>query len=176
MCLASCQDPALTADYGDTLVYMPQATHNLGVDNNLEVTIKLSDVTADPGKKSQTTLGIFRSGTAAKESFSVDLHVVADTLAAAKAMAAHADAPAKYDIYKTAELLPENCYDALPGTLTVPEGKREATTQLVLHDKEIFDNFPIGQILCLPVRIDNPTKYTLNESLALTMVVVKLAE
>ena len=31
----SCSDSAIGDEYGSTLIYMPQATHNLGTDNNL---------------------------------------------------------------------------------------------------------------------------------------------
>ena len=176
MSLNSCEDPALTAVYGDTLVYMPQAAHNIGVDNNLQVTLSKSKVEADQNHRSQTTLGIYRSSTAPKEAFSVDLVVVPDTLVKAKAIAEEEDAPEKYAMYKTAELLDEQYYEPLPEKLSVPNGDRQATTQLVFHDKELFENYSLGQKLCLPVRIENPTKYTLNESLAFTMVVVTLAE
>ena len=174
--VASCADPALDAEYGQTLIYMPQATHNIGVDNNLNVNVSVSALNSAPGKQTETTLGIYRSGTAPKESFSVDLKVAPDTLAAAKAIALTAGAPAKYDIYKTGILLAADYYDALPDKLTVKDGERQATTKLVLHDTELVATYAVGQILLLPVRIENPSKYTLNESLAFTMVVVKITD
>lgn len=174
--LNSCEDPALSAVYGDALVYMPQAAHNIGVDNNLNVTLSKAKVDGNAEHRSQTTLGIYRSSTAPKEAFSVDLVVVPDTLAKAKVSAAEADAPEKFAIYKTAELLEDSYYEPLPEKLSVVSGERQATTQLVFHDKELYDDYPVGQVLCLPVRIANPTKYQLNEGLAFTMVVVTLGE
>ena len=174
--MASCSDPALDAEYGNTLIYMPQAAHNIGVDNNLNVNVSKSALNSAPGHQTETTLGIYRSGTAPKQSFSVDLKIVADTLAAAKAIAMTAGAPAKYDIYKTGILLDPLYYDPLPEKLTVEDGNRQATTKLVLHDGDLTATYPVGQTLLLPVRIENPTKYEINESLAFTMVVVKITD
>jgi hypothetical protein len=75
--------------------------------------------------------------------------------------------------------LDKKYYNELPSTLTIPDGARESTTQLVLNNKAIFDAyFGEGQpkTLFLPVRITNPTKYELNQSLSLTMVVINLVE
>lgn len=172
----SCADPAIGAEYGEALIYMPQATHNIGTDNNLNLTLKASDVAADQSLRTQTTLGIYRSGTHEKKSATVDLAINTDTLTVAKQLALDPDAASKYDIYKTGELLQAKYYDALPETLTIPDGKREATTQLVLHNKEIFADYAAGDILLLPVQIENPTRYELNKSLSLTMVVIKLED
>lgn len=99
-----------------------------------------------------------------------------DSLTSAQQYAQSGNAGSKYDIYKTGVLLDKKYYDKLPETLTIPNGSREATTQLVLHNAEIFADYPVGQILLLPVRIANPTRYTLNHSLSLTMVVITLAD
>ena len=165
----SCSDSAIGHEYGSTLIYMPQATHNLGTDNNLTLKLSKEAVTATPSKRTQTTLGIYRAGTAPKESATVDLLIDKDSLTSAQQYAQSGNAGSKYDIYK-------KYYDKLPETLTIPNGSREATTQLVLHNAEIFADYPVGQILLLPVRIANPTRYTLNYSLSLTMVVITLAD
>ena len=174
--MASCSDPALDAEYGQTLVYMPQATHNIGVDNNLTVNVSAAALNSAPDHQTETTLGIYRSGTAPKESFSVDLKVVPDTLAAAKAIAMGEGAPAKYNIYKTGVLLDAKYYEPLPEKLTVAAGERQATTKLVLDDAALVADYAVGQVLLLPVRIENPTRYQLNESLAFTMVVVNITD
>ena len=176
LAVVSCADPALDADYGDTLVYMPQAAHNIGVDNNLNLSISANAVTQNPDKRTGTTLGIYRSGTAEKEAFSVDLVIATDTLARAQAIAAEPDAADQYSIYKTGVLLDDGYYEPLPSKLTVPDGQRQAMTKLILHDAEILEDYPVGQILILPVRIENPTKYTLNTSLSTTMVVITIEE
>ena len=124
----------------------------------------------------EQTLGIYRAGTAPKESATVDLLIDKDSLTSAQQYAQSGNAGSKYDIYKTGVLLDKKYYDKLPETLTIPNGSREATTQLVLHNAEIFADYPVGQILLLPVRIANPTRYTLNYSLSLTMVVITLAD
>ena len=74
----SCSDSAIGDEYGSTLIYMPQATHNLGTDNNLTLKLSKEAVTATPSKRTQTTLGIYRAGTAPKESATVDLLIDKD--------------------------------------------------------------------------------------------------
>ena len=174
--LVSCADPALDADYGDTLIYMPQAAHNIGVDNNLNLSISAASVAANPDKRTETTLGVYRSGTADKKAFSVDLVVARDTLAKAQAIAAEPDAPAKYSIYKTGVLLEDAYYEPLPPKISVVDGQRQGMIKLILHDAEIVEDYAVGQILLLPVRIENPTMYTLNTSLSTTMVVITINE
>lgn len=176
LAVVSCADPALDAVYGDTLIYMPQANHSLGADNNLNLSISANSVAQNPDKRTETTLGIYRSSTAKKEAFSVDLVIATDTLARAQAIAAEPDAAAKYSIYKTGVLLEDGYYEPLPPKLSVPDGQREAKTKLILHDAELVKDYPVGQILILPVRIENPTKYTLNTSLSTTMVVITITE
>jgi len=174
--LVGCNDPALEEIYGDALIYMPQATHNLGTDCNLYLNLSAAVAKSNPSQKTQTTLGIYRSGTHAKEKVSVDMVINTDSLSAAQTYALSGQAPSVYDIYKSAKLLPSELYDPLPNQLTIPEGERQATTQLVLHNSEIFDQFAVGQILVLPVQIQNPTRYKINNSLSLTMVVITLTE
>ena len=174
--LVRCSDPAIGDTYGETLIYMPQATHNLGTDCNLNLSLSVAASEADPSQKTQTTLGIYRSGTYPKETATVDLVINTDTLVSAKTYALSGNASSLYDIYKTGILLESQYYDPLPNQLTIPDGEREATTQLILHDSEIFSKYNVGQILLLPVQIKNPTLYELNESLSLTMIVIKLTE
>jgi hypothetical protein len=155
---------------------MPQATHNLGTDCNLNLDLSAAATAADFSKKTQTTLGIYRSGTHPKETATVDLVINTDTLTAAQTFARSGKASSLYDIYKTGILLESKYYDPLSEKLTIPDGEREATTQLILHDSEIFTDYGPGQILILPVQIKNPSRYELNKSLSLTMVVITLKE
>ncbi len=172
--LCSCSDPAVGGDYGEALIYMPQATKNLGIDNNLNLSIDAAMVAVDPENRTQTTLGIYRSGTEEKLTATVDLVINTDSLATAQAIAAAPGADGKYDIYKTGVLLEEKYYEPLPKKLTINGGERQATTQLILHDSEIVADYGAGSILLLPVQIKNPTRYSLNESLSLTMVVIRI--
>jgi hypothetical protein len=174
--LVSCSDPAIGDIYGEALIYMPQATHNLGTDCNLNLNLSVAAVTADPSLKTQTTLGIYRSGTQPKETATVDLVINSDTLKIAKVYALGGNAPSTFNIYKTGVLLESRYYDPLPDKLTIKDGERQATTQLILHNSEIFANYSIGQILLLPVQIMNPTRYELKKSLSLTMVVITLGK
>lgn len=174
--LVSCSDSAIDDIYGEALIYMPQATHNLGTDCNLNLELSATATASDPSLQTQTTLGIYRSGTHPKETVTVDLFLNIDTLATAQVYALSEDATSLYDIYKTGILLESKYYEPLPDQLTIPDGERQATTQLFLHNSEIFSDYDIGQILILPVQIKNPTKYGINNSLALTMVVITLTQ
>ena len=153
--------------FGDTLVYMPQATHNIGTDNNLIV-----DLNPSANADTSIVLGVYRSGLQELQGFSVDLMLNTDTIPKAKAIALQPNAPAKYNIYKTGILLPPNYYAPLPPKITVPEGERDAYIFLVLKKSLIRSNYPSGTILLLPVQIANPTKYKLNNDYTLTMVVM----
>lgn len=155
--------------FGDALIYMPQATHNIGTDNNLTV-----DLTASSSPDTSIVLGVYRSGLQDLQEFTVDMVINTDTIPKAKAEALKPGANAKYNIYKTGELLPSNYYEALDGKITVPSGSRDVTTHLILKKSSILANYSSGSILLLPVQIKNPTMYELNESLCLTMVVVRV--
>lgn len=172
----SCSDSAIGDEYGRALLYMPQATHNLGSDNNLELTLSAAAIAKNPNMKSKTTLGVYRSGTHDKIGATVDLVVNPDTVDRAKLHAMSPTADSKFNIYKTGIMLASSYYAPLSGQLTIPDGSRQATTQLILDDEKIFADYSIGQILLLPVEIKNPTRYELNKSLSLTMVVIRLIE
>lgn len=174
--LMGCSDPALDDIYGEALIYMPQATHNIGTDCNLYLNLSAESLVSDPSLKTKTTIGIYRSGTHPKETVTVDLVLNTDSLSTAQNFALSGLAPSKFDIYKTAILLPAQFYDPLPTHLTIPKGERQATTQLVLHNAEIFLQYEVGQILVLPIQIQNPTRHVINKSLSLTMVVITLTE
>lgn len=171
--LSSCADIAVGGEYGNALIYMPQATKNLGTDNNLNISLSASE---EIGTVTKTTLGIYRSGTQSLKTATVKLGINADTLAKAVAIANSGDALPKFDIYKTAVLLDAKYYGELPRTLTIPDGGREATTQLILNDKVILADYPVGSVLVLPVFISEPTRYELNYSLSLTMVIITIVE
>lgn len=164
--LFSCEEEKV---YGDTLIYMPQATRNIGTDNNLNIDL-ISSSSAD----TSVVLGVYRSGLQELLDYSVDLMVNTDTVAKAQAIAQQPGSSEAYAIYKTGILLPANYYTPLPPTLTVASGNREATTMLVLKKSLILNDFASGSILLLPVQIDNPTRYKLNQSLSLTMIVMRV--
>ncbi len=164
----SCKDEE---EYGVALVYMPQATHNLGTDCNLYVNLSSTDQA-----NVFVTLGIYRSGLQKLEEVTVDIVINTDTIPKAQQAAQDPDAPSQLDIYKTGVMLPSQYYEPLPGTLTIPAGSREATTSLVLKKDLLYSSYSLGDILLLPVEIKNPTFYELNHSLSLTMVVITLGE
>ena len=162
--LFSCEDEI---EFGEALIYMPQATHNIGTDCNLTV-----NLFASSSPDTSIVLGVYRSGLQKLEEFTVDMVINTDTLSKAQVIAQLPDAQEVYNIYKTGVLLPSNYYEPLPSTLTVTAGNRETTTYLVLKKSLIRNNFVSGTVLILPVQIKNPTKYELNKKFSLTMVVI----
>src|SRR5690554_5036659 len=92
--LFSCQDSTLEEEYGKSLIYMPQATKNLGTDCNLNVLL-------EPSSSPDTiiTLGIYRSGLQQLKSVTVDLVLNTDTVAIAQEIAKDPFVEEKYNIY-----------------------------------------------------------------------------
>lgn len=164
--LFSCKDSALEEEYGKTLIYMPQATKNLGTDCNLNILL-------EPSFNPDTiiTLGIYRSGLQQLNSVTVDLVLNTDTVTKAQEIAKKPFADEKYDIYKNGIILPSSYYNPLPAKLMIQDGSREATFGLVIRKGEILNDYNSGDIFLLPVQITNPTLYEINQSLSLTMVV-----
>lgn len=165
--LFSCKDSALNEEYGKALLYMPQATKNLGTDCNLKIILEPSS-----NPDTTVTLGIYRSGLQLLEPVSVDLILNTDTVAIAQEIAQEPFVDEKYDIYKTGTVLPSEYYNPLPEKLTILSGSREATFGLVIKKEKILNDFNSGDILLLPVQIVNSTLYEINKPLSLTMVVL----
>jgi len=168
--LCSCKSDA-DMPWGYSLLYMPQAVVQTGGStNDFNVTLSSSQ------KDTSIVVGVYRSGLEELHQVSVDLVVDSDTLTKAKLIASQPDAASKYDVYKTAELLP-NTYYEVANKITIPDGERDAYVRLTIHkDKILNDPFfqTKGNAYILPLRITNPTRYELNSSLSLTMFIFKL--
>jgi hypothetical protein len=164
--LLSCKDED---EFGSALIYMPQATKNIGTDCNLPVHLV-------PSARADTSivLGVYRSGLQKLEEVTVNLSINTDTIPKAKMAAQQPGASSVYNIYKTGVILPSQYYEPLPQKLTIETGNREAITYLVLKKSQILNNYVAGDILLLPVQIKDPTRYELNHSLSLTMVVITI--
>ncbi|MDR0542432.1 MAG: DUF1735 domain-containing protein, partial [Dysgonamonadaceae bacterium] len=165
--LISCEEDDSKKEWGFAKVYMPQAALlDGGISNNYPVPFPGNNGTLNYELDTinnllHITLGVYRSGLQALESFSVK--VDADDAATAIAVANTAKGVA----------LPQNCY-AIPGEITVPNGKREAIFKMTVDmGKLIAEHGELGKKqLVAVVGISNPSKYELNEALAKTAVVI----
>jgi hypothetical protein len=168
--LFSCEKPAEEEEWGYSLIYFPQAGYDDGRQTS-NYNLSISDKSlAD----TSVVLGVYRSGLESLSSFSVDVVIDADTLANAIAYAATTEGAAnsKYDIYKDCKLLPADCY-SVPASFTVASGQRETTDQIVINRTKLFGYIdPLSTKFIIPIRLSSPTKYELQESLSLVMVVI----
>lgn len=149
-------------DWGNAYVYMPQAsildggvTHNYPVplDNNPTTRNYLIDDNGDL----LVTLGVYRSGLQALESFSVEVYTDTDA-----------------DISGDGNPVLPDGYWSLPETVTVQDGQREAIFYLRVDIGKLQQDFPdyFDKTLVLTVGIRNPSKYQLNEALSKTVVMI----
>lgn len=167
--ITSCERAAQDEEWGYSLLYIPQAINQSGgTNNNFEVTIS-----AFGANDTSIVVGIYRSGLAPIQSVTADLTIDQDTLANAISYAQTPGVPATYDIYKNAKLLSSDYY-TLPANISLEEGSRsnfvllEIKKNLILADPDFAT-----KVFILPVRIENPTRYELNEDLSLVMFVFK---
>ena len=153
-----------TADYGETYIYMPQATVSGGVNNRYPVPSGGGEMTynfkANNGRI-DIMLGVSRSATISGGDFTVD--VVVDNEATNQLVSSGA--------VLNAAVLPAGSY-TLPEKVTV-SGSNEATFYLSVDSAMLINDLAYtGQKLVLAVGIANPTAYTLSENNNLTMVVI----
>lgn len=179
MSLISCDKDDSKIEYGIPLIYMPQATYSYAANTcdypvpaysdggesqqGNAVANYTIDKSAGEGKELiNIYLGVSRSGMEAFKSYSVDLIVDNDTVM--KAM--------QKGLFADGVLLEKNAY-TIPSRITVPDGKNSASFFLTL-DKAILsaDNRYAGKKLILAIKIQNPSRYKINTSLATTMIIV----
>lgn len=147
-------------EFGESVVYMPQSTKQSGgVNNNYNV--QLSSVLID----TVITVGAYRSGLESLSAFSVELTIDDDTLAKAITLS---QSDENHELYQNAVILPVDCY-SLPEKISFTSGQRESSVNLIIHKEKLFRQWIDGSQYVLPVRIEKPTKYVLNEKLSLTM-------
>lgn len=151
----SCQKGDGDADYGNELVYMPQATVSGGIDNYYNVPSGQEN-TANyyiEGGNVNVLLGVIRSGKSAYKAFSVD--VLTDDALSSKAAA---------DLGAT--VLPASAY-TLPGKAQVKDGEPGASFVLAVQQSAL----PGGKYV-LGVKIANPSRYELSKTNTCVVVVI----
>jgi hypothetical protein len=166
--ITSCEKADSEKDYGFPVIYMPQSTmFSGGLDNNYPVpgpNTRFPNYTINSATgKVDIVLGVYRAGTQALEEFTVDIYTRIDT----------ATQIVNDGVIADASLLPEDLY-TLPASVSVTSGNREAIFYLTLDAEKLKSNYSAlaGKKLLLAVGIKNPTKFTLNQKLSTTIVVI----
>lgn len=144
----SCQKADGEVEYGNTLIYMPQASVSGGIDNYYRVPSGDAENTANFRADEQNVyiyLGVLRSGKQKGEAFSVDVTVNdAASNAAASALSAVVLGTDKYE---------------LPANVSVEAGKNAVSFNLTIS-KETLASLG-NKTYVLAVELANPSKYEL---------------
>lgn len=160
----SCEDDAKDEPWGNSLLYMPQSVLSSGGENaNLKIDVYLSS-------KPDTSIvvGMYRSGLEPIQSVTADLVIATDTLAGAINLANNTSDD-NYQDFRDAKLLPSDYYD-LPRTISLADGQRENKVFIQLDKNKLFADPHTGPFI-LPVKLENPTRYELNEERSLTFFI-----
>jgi hypothetical protein len=168
--LFSCEKSDNQIKWGNSMIYMPQAnildggfTHNYSVPLNNDSDNYLLDTVKNT---INIYLGVYRSGLAALNSYSVKVAADIDTTNQIIADGTIANAV----------LLPADVY-TLPTDVSVPDGQRETTFYLTIDRAKLIANYSsyFDKKLLLTVGISNPSRYTLNQSLSKTTIIIDAA-
>jgi hypothetical protein len=162
----SCQKGDGDTAYGNTVIYMPQATSTGGLNCNYLVPsgagISTYNFQIDSvNHKLNVILGVLRSGKESAEGYSVDIKADNDTtnlLIANNAIS-------------NGVLLPSSSY-TLPAKIVVPAGKNSASFYLSINDADLNNAIYTGKNIALAIRIANPSNYTLNAKYSKTIVII----
>jgi hypothetical protein len=156
--------------WGLSKIYMPQAAiTNGGTSINYAVPLNngIRNYLIDTVKNTiDVDLGVYRSGLESLSSYSVK--VAADIDTTNKVITGGTIA--------NSVLLPSDVY-TLPTDVLVPDGQREATFHLTIDRAKLIANYGsyYSKKLILTVRISNPSRYVLNQSLSKTVIVIDAA-
>lgn len=164
--LAACNKEKYT--YGTTNIFMPQAV-NISGGLTAEYPVPSGtdsstyNYTLDTeNQKVNVILGVSRAGMQANEAFTVDVATNSDTIGQLLATGV---------LDASTMLMPSSLY-TLPTSVSVVAGKSENTFSLVLDIAQLKLSEYAGKTLALAVKITNPSKYTVDSSLATTIVLV----
>lgn len=168
--IISCDKNDSDIKWGDAKIYMPQASLlNGGLTNDYPVPFNTSFSTKNYQFDSATgilniDLGVYRSGLEQLEAFSVSIKANIDSTEAAatkipKGLALSSD------------------YFSLPEQVSVGAGKREQSFSLSVDLKKLVASSPsvVSKRLVLVVEISNPTRYSINQNLSKTAVIINTA-
>lgn len=155
-------------NYGIANIYMPQALNvsgginaNYAVPTGTDSSTYNYHIDASAGKLN-IILGVAQASTYKSEGFTVNIVTDADTINLLKF---------NNILDNKTILMPTSIY-TLPGTVTVPAGKSEATFYLSLDIDQLKSADYQGKKLALAVRLQNAGKYEIASSAAVAIVIV----
>ena len=160
---SSCENSEIQ-EYGEALLYIPQAVvQNGGLNNNYNIILSNST-----NSDTAIAIGLYRSGLQKLERVSVELEIDTDTVNNAVLKSSMYSG---YEIYKNSLLLSQEYYN-LPTGITLKDGERDTWVELNLEKSRLLSQWPASvERYILPVRIKNPTKYKLNSKLSIVMLI-----
>lgn len=176
LAFSSCEDSACDEEWGNSLVYMPQAALlSDGLNNCYPVPSQINGVNnyrVENGRI-RVFLGVYRSGLPDLLPYSVQVVADADTCRQCVAAAAIVEHDECYDMYENAVVPAEDCF-ALPQTVNVAKGERSNTFYLDFDIEKMKSKGTAlaGKTLVMAVRLKSTSRYALNERQSVTMVVV----
>lgn len=154
----SCQKGDGEADYGNSLIYIPQATVSGGIDNYYNVPSGAAENTHNFGVSETDVdiyLGVMLSGKKTSSGFSVG--IVEDSEASAAAA-----------VSLGATVLPSSAYN-LPSTVNVASGKNSGMFNLALQKAFIQEN---SGTYVLALKLSDPSDYELSSKATSVVVVI----
>lgn len=160
----SCEDGDGDADYGFTMLYMPQATASGGLDNNYYVPSGEGEYTYNfkvNGGNVDIILGVLRAGKVSDSPYQVDIISRADTTTQI----------VQSGIIENAVVMTESLY-TLPGSVSVPGNKSGETFYMSVPIEVLKRPEHAGKKLVMTVAITNPSKYQLNTRKTSTVVII----
>lgn len=160
----SCEDGDGDADYGFTMLYMPQATASGGLDNNYYVPSGEGEYTYNfkvNGGNVDIILGVLRAGKVSNSPYQVDIISRADTTTQI----------VQSGIIENAVVMTESLY-TLPGSVSVPGNKSGETFYMSVPVEVLKRPEYAGKKLVMTVAITNPSKYQLNTRKTSTVVII----
>ncbi len=167
--IVSCKKADHEKPYGNSLLYMPQAVVQSGGSNNNY----FIDIKANAPADTTIAVGLYRSGLEQLSAVSVNLVLDADTLQKAQAIASDPAAEEKYKLFLQSKLMPLDYY-TVPNQISLKDNERESYVLLNVNIAKLRNDPDFGaKSFVIPLRIKDPTKYTLNEKLSLTMFIFR---
>lgn len=148
----SCQKADSDIEWGNALLYMPQANYDPYLVPNTGP-IPTYELDMD-SRILKVYLGVYRSGLQSLESYTVNLYSTQNKI-------------------KGTLMLDPKCY-FFPLSVTCPDGKRDVSFCLEVNLDYLLQNKKNN--FSIEIGIDSPSKYKLNESLSHTMVRINVAE
>ena len=148
----SCAKGDGDADYGNCLIYFPQATQSGGINNQYNVPSGEGPYTYNfriEEDRILAMMGVMRSGKAEGSAFSVD--IVEDRAASESFVSASGH---QYMV------MPETMF-SFPALVSVPDGSYSADFYVEISRAEMTDPAYDSKILVLTLKLQNPTKYEL---------------